>query len=133
YKAKRITDVDYLKRMNEVKQDYRKGYSGTVYPEKIKNNIHAQALYGVTKDILREKFDLFELDDVLAELSIDMDTVIERHSKVDWHDNPDVHKVITRSLDDLLYMLKKKHLPDLTFEQIDRIIDTIKTVALRRY
>lgn len=133
YKEKRISDADYLKRMNEVKQDYRKGYSGTAYPEKIKHNIHAQAFYGVTKDILREKFDLFELDDVLAELSIDMDNVIERHSKVDWHDNPDVHKAITRSLDDLLYIFKKKHLPDLTFEQIDRIIDTIKTVALRRY
>lgn len=133
YKAKRISDADYLQRMNEVKNDYRKGYSGNIYPEKLKHNIHAQAFYGVTKDILREKFDIYELDDVLADLSIDMDMVIEKCSKVDWHDNPDVHKAITRSLYDLLYMLKKKHLTDLTYDQIDRIIDTIKTVALRRY
>lgn len=133
YKEKRISDADYLKRMNDVKEDYRKGYSGTSYPGKIKHNIHAQAFYGVTKDILREKHDIYELDEVIADLSIDMNMVIEKNSKVDWHENPDVHKAISKSIDDLLYMFKKKHLPDLTYGQIDRIIDTIKTVALRRY
>lgn len=133
YKEKRITEAEYLQRMDQVKKDYRKGYSGTVYPDKIKNNTHAQAFYGVTKEILGETFDLLELDDVMAELSIEIDTVIEQNSKVDWHDNLDVHKLINRSLDDLLYMFKKKHLPDLNFSQIDRINDSIKTVALRRY
>jgi type I restriction enzyme R subunit len=133
YKEKRISDADYLKRMNDVKEDYRKGYSGTSYPGKIKHNIHAQAFYGVTKDILREKHDIYELDEVLADLSLDMDMVIEKNSKVDWHDNPDVHKAISKSIDDLLYMFRKKYLPDLTYDQIDRIIDTVKTVALRRY
>jgi type I restriction enzyme R subunit len=133
YKEKRISDADYFERMNDLKEDYRKGYSGTSYSVKIKHNIHAQSFYGVTKDILREKYDIYELDDALADLSLDMDMVIEKNSKVDWHDNPDVHKAISKSIDDLLYMFKKKYLPDLTYDQIDRIIDTIKTVALRRY
>ncbi|OEF97362.1 type I restriction endonuclease subunit R [Desulfuribacillus alkaliarsenatis] len=147
YKEKRISDADYLKRMNEVKEDYRKGYSGTSYPEKIKHNLHAQAFYGVIKeafedeslysacdsDVVQEMKEVYNYENILSDIAIDADTIIGKHSKVDWHDNPDVHKAITRSLDDLLYMVKKKHFPDLNYDQIDRIIENIKTVALRRY
>lgn len=147
YKAKRISDADYLKRMNEVKNDYRKGYSGTKYPENIKHNAHAQAFYGVVKEILEDKSlykangedlvkevqSIYNYESILADIAMQVEEVIEKHRKVDWHNNPDVHKAITRALDDLFYTFKKKHLPDLTFTQIDRIIDTIKTVALRRY
>ena len=35
--------------------DFRKGYSGTTYPEKIKHNIHAQAFYGVVKEVLEDE------------------------------------------------------------------------------
>ncbi len=147
YKEQRISDADYLKRMNEVKEDYRKGYSGTAYPEKIKHNIHAQAFYGVIKDTLEDQafkkagcYDLaadaeeiYNYEGVLADIATDVDIIIEKHSKVDWHDNPDVHKAITKSLDDLFYVFKKKHSPNMTYDQIDRIIEDIKTVALRRY
>ena len=133
YKEKRISEADYLARMHEVKDDYRKGYSGTSYPGKIKHNLHAQAFYGVTKEIISENIDVSDKTDILAELAIDMDHIIGKHCKVDWHDNPDVHKRISQEIDGLLYLLKKKHFPELTYNQIDRIIETIKTVALRRY
>lgn len=147
YKEKRISDADYLRRMNEVKEDYRKGYSGMTYPEKIKHNMHAQAFYGVVKETIEddlrysakdgnavhETAGIYNYENILADIAIDVDFIVNKHSKVDWHDNPDVHKAISTALDDLLYMLKKKHLPGLTYEQIDRIIENIKTVALRRY
>ena len=36
YKEKRISDAEYLEHMNDIKNDFRKGYSGATYPEKIK-------------------------------------------------------------------------------------------------
>ena len=147
YKNKRISEVEYLEKMRTVMNDFRKGYSGTTYPEKIKHNIHAQAFYGVIKEVLEdpvyqvvgeanraaEDGPIYNYEGTLADIATDVDIIIERHSKVDWHDNPDVHKKISQEIDGLLYLVKKKHFPKMTFAQIDTMIEHIKTVALRRY
>lgn len=147
YKNKRISEVEYLEKMRTVMNDFRKGYSGTTYPEKIKHNIHAQAFYGVIKEVLEdpvyqvvgeanraaEDGSIYNYEGTLADIATDVDIIIERHSKVDWHDNPDVHKKISQEIDGLLYLVKKKHFPKMTFAQIDTMIEHIKTVALRRY
>lgn len=147
YKEKRISEAEYLEKMHTVMEDFRKGYSGSTYPEKIKHNIHAQAFYGVIKEILEdddfykpsgleqvaEDKAIYNYEGILADIATDVDIVIERHSKVDWHDNPDVHKKISQEIDGLLYLVKKKHFPNLSYNQIDTMIENIKTVALRRY
>lgn len=147
YKNKRISEVEYLEKMHTVMKDFRKGYSGATYPEKIKHNIHAQAFYGVIKDILEESKiceidqieksaeneEIYNYEGILADIATDVDIIIERHSKVDWHNNPDVHKRISQEIDGLLYLVRKKHFPNMSFNQIDTMIENIKTVALRRY
>jgi type I restriction enzyme R subunit len=139
YREKRISDADYLKHMETLKNDFRRGYSGTHYPKKIKHNNHAQAFFGVLKDSLStESFSIDMSDDedyrdLLADMSIEIDLIITRNSKVDWHDNPDVHKKISGEIDEYLYNIKKNNLPGLTYSKIDQIINDIKTVALRRY
>jgi len=147
YKAKRISDADYLRRMSEVKEDYRKGYSGITYPQKIRHNVNAQAFYGVVKEALESNLpysikdgnmvheapEIYDYENILADVAVDVDLIIQEHSKVDWHDNPDVHNDISTALDELFYNLKKTCFTDLTFVQVDRIIEDIKTVALRRY
>jgi len=147
YMEKRISEAEYLEKMHTVMEDFRKGYSGTTYPEKIKHNAHAQAFYGVIKEILEddnfykssglervaEDEAIYNYEGILADLATDIDIVIERHNKVDWHDNPDVHKKISQEIDGLLYLVKKKHFPKLSYNQIDIMIENIKTVALRRY
>lgn len=147
YKAKRISEADYLERMRSVMKDYRKGSSGTSYPENIKHNGNAQAFYGVIKEILEnedivnssadfvvnEEKEVYNCENVIAEISIEVNNIIERDSKIDWHNNPDVHKKISREIDGLFYIAKKKYFINLTYSQIDRIIEEIKTVALRRF
>ncbi len=146
YKEKRISDVEYLERMKTVMGDFRKGHSGAVYPEKIKHHVDAQAFYGVVKEILEDKKykknasekvlddqPVFGYEDILANVALEVDMIIERHCKVDWQDNTDVHKRISQEIDSLLFLMKQKYFPKLTFEQIDMMIENIKTVALRRY
>lgn len=147
YREKRISEAEYLERMRTVMRDFRKGYSGTVYPEKIKHNANAQAFYGIIKEMLedesgydatagdsvKETNKIYDYENILAELAIDIDIIIDKHTKVDWHDNPDVHNRITQEIDGLLYIARKKHFENLSFRQIDRIIENIKTVALKRY
>ena len=133
YKDKRISEAEYLQRMKEILRDFRTGASGVTYPDNIRKNPNAQAFYGVVKEIIGETNDLTGKDELMGKLALKVDEIIEEHSKVDWHDNMEVHNRIAQELDDLLYDFAKEHGLKLDFDQIDKIIESVKTVALRRY
>ncbi|WP_409273317.1 type I restriction endonuclease subunit R [Neobacillus sp. SCS-31] len=130
YKEKRISEAEYLNKMKDIMNDYRKGETSNDYPVVIRDNHNAQALYGVNKDIL-QPMEVGEED--IAGLAVKMDQVIQRHSKVDWQDNIEVHNRIAQELDDLIYDFMEEYHVKLNYDQIDLIIEQIKTVALRRY
>ena len=52
---------------------------------------------------------------------------------MDWTSNSDIHKKISHALDDLLYDYSDRNGWDLSFEIMDKIIDNVKTIALRRF
>lgn len=135
YKDKRISEAEYLNRMKDIMNDYRRGESSERYPEIIKENRNAQAFYGVTKDILSETKETAANYDTntLGDLALKIDEIIQEHQKVDWHDNVEIHNRIAQELDDLLFDFKEKHHLVIDFDTIDKIIEQIKTVALRRY
>lgn len=141
YKDKRISEREYFERMNNIKKDYQSGYSGIEYPENIKNKPNAQAFYGVTYDIMKESSEVYGTDmpdgnadkDQIAELSILIENIVAKYTKVDWHDNTDVHNRIKQEVDDLLFDFSKENNIELDFEQIDKILNEIIEVALKRY
>lgn len=130
YKQQRISEAEYLQRMNDLKKEYQQGEPVEEYPDSIKKNTNAQAFYGVAKDIMQEQK---MSDQLLAELSLQMEEIIRSYTKVDWHDNIEVHNRIAQELDDLIFDFTKEHNVILGFDQVDKIIEQIKTVALRRY
>lgn len=135
YRDKRISEAEYLNRMKDIMKDYQSGESAEQYPTVIKENQNAQAFYGVTKDILSETIETsasYDID-ILGDLALNMDEIIKEHQKVDWHDNLEIHNRIAQELDDLLFDFKDKYDLDINFDTIDKIIEQIKTVALRRY
>ena len=119
--------------MTDILQDFRRGYSGVEYPESIRNHPHAQAFYGVVCEEAAEYCTGVNKSDILAMLAMDIDIIIDKHSKVDWHDNLEVHNKIAQEIDDLIYLYEKKHELRLSYDQTDKIIENVKTVALRRY
>lgn len=133
YKDKRISESDYFNKMNELKDNYGKGYSAEQYPDSIKNNSVAKAFYGVTLDIIKESNEAYGKEDLNAKLAIDIENIIDEYVKIDWHTNQDIHKKIAQEIDDLLFEFAKDTGLQLSFEQIDKIIETIITVALKRY
>ena len=58
---------------------------------------------------------------------------MDEYTKIDWHDNIDVHNRIAQEVDDLLYDFSKENNIELDFDQIDKIIENVKAVAIRRY
>ncbi len=135
YKDKRISEAEYLNKMKDIMKDYRKGESTEDYPEAIKENRNAQAFYGVTKDLMaqiKESHSSYGSDPI-GDLALKMDAVVKEHQKVDWHNNLEIHNRIAQDLDDLLFDFSNKYQIDLDFDTIDKIIEQIKTIALRRY
>jgi type I restriction enzyme, R subunit len=135
YKDKRISEAEYLSRMKDIMEKYKEGAPVETYPEVIRENQNAQAFYGVTKDILSETVEstVDYNTESLGHLASKIDEIIKEHQKVDWHDNLDIHNRIDQELDDLLFDFKEQYNLDIDFDTIDKIIEQVKKVALRRY
>lgn len=132
YKDKVVTESEYLAKMHSIMEDYRKGTTDISYPEAIKDNVHAQAFFGVVTAIFSE-CDAGVSADVAAEISLEITEIIERHSKIDWTHNKTIHDRIAQDIDDLFYNYEKEQGLKLPFDVIDKVIENIKTVALRRF
>lgn len=133
YKEKVISEAEYLAKMRTIMEDYHNGKSTVSYPERIKSNVHAQAFYGVLYAIFDEVKSEQITPDFVAEVAEEITKIIASHSQVDWTNNKTIHNRISQDIDDLFYEYEKNHGLTLSFDLIDKIIDNVKTVALRRF
>lgn len=151
YQEKVITDAEYHSRICAIMEDYTAGVTDIKYPEKLKDNLHAQAFYGVTGAILFDELDKAEKSDRMAEesvyrggkkqskqelvadLAIEITDIIEKHSKVDWTHNTSIHSKIDQDIDDLFYRYECMGRLSLPFDIIDKVIENVKMTALRRF
>lgn len=133
YKEKVISEAEYLAKMRTIMEDYHAGKSTVSYPERIKSNVHAQAFYGVLNAIFDEVTEQVITPDFVAEVAEEITKIVAAHSQVDWTNNKTIHDRIAQDIDDLFYEYEKKYGLALSFDLIDKIIDNVKTVALRRF
>jgi type I restriction enzyme R subunit len=133
YKNRIITEAEYYQRMRTILEDYRKGVTNIAYPEKVKGNVHAQAFYGVISAVLADVVDLSAELDTIADITLAITEIIERQTLVDWQNNTEIHNRIAQDIDDLFYDYEKNQGFKLDFATIDKIIENVKTVALRRF
>ena len=133
YKDQVISEAEYLAKMKSIMEDYHTGRNTVSYPESIKHNVHAQAFYGVISAL----FDDAQVEDMsadfVAEIAAEITAIIAKHSQVDWTNNQTIHDRISQDIDDLFYGYEKERGLTLEFELIDKIIENVKTVALRRF
>ena len=133
YKEKVISEAEYLAKMRSIMEDYHSGKSSVSYPERIKCNIHAQAFYGVITALFDDAQIEGMTPDFAAEIAEEITAIIAKHSRVDWTNNQTIHNRISQDLDDLFYAYEKNRGLVLSFDLIDKVIENVKTVALRRF
>ena len=133
YREKVISEAEYLAKMRTIMEDYHAGKSTVSYPERIKNNVHAQAFFGVLTALFDEVEDERITPDFVAEVSEEITKIVASHSQVDWTNNKTIHDRISQDIDDLFYQYEKERGLKLSFDLIDKVIDNVKTVALRRF
>lgn len=133
YKNRVITEAEYLEKMRSIMEDYRKGTTNISYPEKIKGNVHAQAFYGVISALLDEVININENIDIISDIAVEITEIVKENDTVDWQNNQTIHNKIAQQIDDLFYEYEKEHGFKLDFDVIDKIIENVITVALRRF
>ena len=133
YKEKVISEAEYLAKMRSIMEDYHSGKSSVSYPERIKHNVHAQAFYGVITALFDDAQVEGMTPDFAAEIAEEITTIIAKHSRVDWTNNQTIHNRISQDIDDLFYAYEKNRGLVLSFDLIDKVIENVKTVALRRF
>ena len=71
--------------------------------------------------------------DMIADISIKITDIVERHSRVDWTNNKSIHDKIAQDIDDMFYEYECAGKCKFSFEVIDKVIENVKTTALRRF
>ena len=131
YKEKVISDAEYLQAMNKILNDFRANKSGISYPKCIEQSVHAQAFYGVILPIINDNEE-YEIE-LIGEVATRIAEIIQEHTKVDWTNNVDIHHAIAQDIDDMFYDYEKSGLICLSLDKVDKIIENVTTVALKRF
>lgn len=122
-------DNAYLNRVTEILTMARTR-TGDDIPISILNNEVAKAFYGVVFEKIK-KYDATK--DSAAELALKIDKIILDNQYVDWIKNTDLQNKIINDIEDVLFEFKDTNKINITFDDIDFIIDESMKIAKRRY
>ena len=134
FRAQRISDLDYLHKA----VDIRNKVIGKIHdgiPEQLAGNETAIAFYGILKSLLEEQnsTDDNDADTIIAEAATAIENIMAKHAKVHFWDDEDAQKQVVNEIDDYLYDdLKQARGIELSFEQIDEMIEKILQTAKHR-
>lgn len=132
YRNRRITDSEYLQKMQDIKEDFRKGNSGISYPTNITTE-NSRAFYGVIYDKLIPKMKENSNIEEIGEITLTIQREIESKIKRDWHYNTDIHNEIAQAIDDTIFMYVTRKNINLDLEELDKLIEEIINIALMKY
>jgi type I restriction enzyme R subunit len=133
FREKRLADREYLARVMEIAESVRTR-SGDSLPKRIRNSEVAKAFYGVLSESLRgHALEPEEGRELGAEAAIRIDQIIVEERIVSWTSNPDVQNRMKNRIEDYLHDLKQDAPIDLSFEEIDDILEKCLDIARRRY
>lgn len=129
FREKRISDLEYLNTVSGYQKAVQNHIDEEV-PETLKNQEIAQAFYGIFKEVLEEHAENEAvLSGLGAEASLGIDEIIQKNRIVNWHVNEDVQNMIRNKIEDFLFELQEKKDIQLSFEEIDEIMEQCIDIA----
>ncbi len=133
YRAKRIPDMEYLKKVTEIRGKVVTREHDDI-PARLNKNEDAQAFYGVLKPFFDgQQFDAQTCEDVSADAALAIQNILKRNWKVHFWDDDDAKNRVEDEIDDFLYdEIKGRWGIPLSTEQMDDIIERVMYLAQRR-
>lgn len=131
----RISEAEYLKAILNIRDQFEKGYLEDI-PETLLNKPEARAFFGVLSEVFENSFGkeiAIQQKDVLANIGIDISKIIEKLIIRDWKKNIDVIKEMENEVEDYLIAHRKSLGVDITFDDLDAILDKCLKVAKNNF
>ncbi|PJZ76938.1 type I restriction endonuclease subunit R [Leptospira neocaledonica] len=132
YRQKRLDAIEYLKKVTKIQENVL-NRTGDDIPEQIRNNEITKAYYGTIKGSLSSLSDTQNVEDFeIASLALKVESVIEKNRVVNWKNDPDIQKRMIGEMEDILFEFKKNWHLNLTFADLDEIMNEIIDIAKTR-
>ena len=135
FQENRISEAEYLKAILNIRDQFEKGYLEDI-PQTLLNKPEARAFFGVLSEVFENSFGkeiAIEQKDVLANIGIDISKIIEKLIIRDWKKNIDVIKEMENEVEDYLMAHRKSLGVDITFDDLDAILEKCLKVAKNNF
>lgn len=132
FRKKRLADRDYLAKVSEI-ADAICNRKDDHLPKSIRQRDVAKAFYGVLREALSVHQAEIDVQEAAADCAVRIDDVILRERIVNWTTNTDVQNRMQNDIEDVLFDLKSQTGLNLTFDEIDVILEKCLDIARRRY
>lgn len=131
FRQKKIDDLQFARAISDLKEKLR-GKNIDGIPADLEHNENAQTLYrNIKSDLLEIKKELS--DDKLIELALNIESILDEKTIVDWKRNEDIKKELQSALDDIFYDLIDNKVLELSHEELDKLNGNIIQLAENRY
>ncbi len=123
FRAQRLRDNEYLKQVTDIMHSVL-NRTGDELPASLDGYDVAKAFYGSVKSIF-ENYSIknLNLSDVSAKTAIGIYTVLENKRIVNWATNIDIQNQMRNEIEDYLFDAKESYKIDLSFDDIDAIME----------
>jgi type I restriction enzyme R subunit len=129
----RLSDAEYLNKVIEIMNAVR-DRQGDDVPLELQGHEVAKAFYGKVYDVLSHlQKPVPDARQLATEAALEIDRIIVNLKVVDWATNQDTQNEMRNQIDDYLYALKEGYHLDLSFADMDSIIDDSLSIAKARY
>lgn len=134
FKAQRISDLEYLKRVTEIR-DQVVSRDKSNYPELIRDNNDIIAAYGVLEQIFSENKINYEAHkQLVAEAASELMSILKKHWKVHFWEDSDAQKRVMNEMDDYMFdELQGKQGLMVSVSIMDSIIQRTLELARNRF
>jgi type I restriction enzyme R subunit len=135
FQENRISETEYLKSVLDIREQFEKGYLEDI-PLNLINKPEARAFFGVLTEVFENSFGkevAIQQKDLLANIGIDISKIIEDLTIRDWKKNIDVIKNMENVVEDYLMAHRKSLGVDITFDDLDVILEKCLKVAKNNF
>ena len=133
FREERLSDAEYLQKVEQIAERVR-NRTGDDIPSALAHRDVAKAFFGVLQEVFADRADqVAKARDISATVSLAIDDVVQKHRIVHWTRNTDVQNRMKLAIEDYLFELMERENLELSFKEIDRILDSVLDIARVRY